>query len=559
MLEEYTDVLTKEEIFPEGKLFRICYDASVGELKILAKHYDSLEELRNAFSAPNSGAFFARKYGYECPKSVYAINKFGYFLPGLLFEILQWIKLNFSDLSCVVMSSACKKYVIDYLTPLKKHSDIISTMQISNLSEDLGRNNELRRLRQQQLRQGIPEKKCAAPFEFRDYQKESIEYLLKKGFGRGLIEVPTAGGKSMILANFIWNIHKNIDKNYRYLILVPNKQLVVQFYKDLIDYGLDERFLTRFSRGFAFNKEAKIIIANRQYLFNNKSKLPKIDVLICDEAHTCTAEASAELITSLNCAIKIGCSGTLPRDKFQKWQLIGLFSKIVYEKDIVGLQEAGFISKLKITLLKITDSVIDSDRNYLFHLDPLVKYHEDEFGQSDIAFDDAYKAEHKYFEEHYKDLYKPVFDYLFTLKSNTLILFDRIEIGTNLFNYAKELYPDRNVFYIDGSIDVSVREQTRDKLEESDGNILLAQSATFATGINIKRLENLVFLTSSKSFSRVIQSIGRTLRLHESKSEAHLIDVSWNMKYSQKHLKERLKIYKTMYDKKPDEILAFKI
>ena len=552
MLEEYTDDLSNEKaIFPEGKLFRICFDSSVGEMKILAKHWNVLDELRNAFSAVNGGAFFAQKYGYKCASSLYAINKFGYFLPGLLFEILQWIKLNFSDLSCVAMSAACKKYVVDYLTPLKKYQNILDNLQISNLSEDLGRNNEIRREGKQD------------PFEYRDYQKESVEYLLKKGFGRGLIEVPTAGGKSFILANFIWNIHKNINKNFRYMILVPNKQLVVQFYKDLIDYGIDPQFLTKFTRELSknekFNPNAKVIIANRQFVFNNKSKIPKIDVLICDEAHTCTAQASADLITSFNCPIKIGCSGTLPRDKYKKWQLIGLFSKIVYEKDIVGLQEAGFISKLKITLLKITDSVVEENRNYLFNLNPLVKYHEDEFGQSDIAFDDAYKAEHKYFEEHYRDLYKPVFDYLFTLSTNTLILFDRIEIGTNLFNYAKELYPDRNVYYIDGSIDVAVREQTRDQFEQSDGNILLAQSATFATGINIKRLQNLVFLTSSKSFSRVIQSIGRTLRLHKSKSEAHLIDVSWNMKYSQRHLKERLKIYKEMYNKKPDEILTFHI
>jgi hypothetical protein len=30
---------------------------------------------------------------------------------------------------------------------------------------------------------------------------------------------------------------------------------------------------------------AKIIISNRQFLFKNRDKLPKVDVLICDEAH----------------------------------------------------------------------------------------------------------------------------------------------------------------------------------------------------------------------------------------------------------------------------------
>lgn len=97
-----------------------------------------------------------------------------------------------------------------------------------------------------------------------------------------------------------------------------------------------------------------------------------------------------------------------------------------------------------------------------------------------------------------------MFEYLINLKTNTLMLFDRIEIGTNLYEYAKELYTDKNVFYIDGSVDVHVREDIRKKFEESDGNLLIAQSAVMSTGVNIKRLSNLVFLTSSKAFARTI-------------------------------------------------------
>jgi len=67
-----------------------------------------------------------------------------------------------------------------------------------------------------------------------------------------------------------------------------------------------------------------------------------------------------------------------------------------------------------------------------------------------------------------------VFNYIKSLSSNTLILFDRIEIGQNLFEYAKELYDNKNVFYIDGSIDVKVREEIRSSFEKSDGNLLFA-------------------------------------------------------------------------------------
>ena len=266
-----------------------------------------------------------------------------------------------------------------------------------------------------------------------------------------------------------------------------------------------------------------------------------------------------EFIESLNAPIKIGCSGTIPRDKWNKWQILGMFSRIVYQEDITTLQQKGYISKLKITLLKIIDKVVEADTNLLFNLHTTRKYKPDEMGFSDIAFDEANKAEHEYFAKHYKDLYKPVFNYVKSLNTNTLILFDRLEIGQNLFKYAKELYENKNVFYIDGSIDVKIREDIRASFEQSDGNLLFAQVSTFSTGINIKRLNNLIFLTGSKSFSQVLQSIGRTLRLYDTKTEAHLIDVSYNFKYSRKHLNERLKIYRDAYHKKPDEVFKFEI
>ena len=33
--------------------------------------------------------------------------------------MLKWIKETYGDLSCVIMSAACKKYIADFLTPLK--------------------------------------------------------------------------------------------------------------------------------------------------------------------------------------------------------------------------------------------------------------------------------------------------------------------------------------------------------------------------------------------------------------------------------------------------------
>lgn len=174
-----------------------------------------------------------------------------------------------------------------------------------------------------------------------------------------MIEIPTAGGKSFILANFIWSILKSINRNAKTLLLVPSKQLVEQFYKDLLDYGFSGHDVTMFTAGLkkheAFNPAAKVIVANRQYVFKNKAKLPEASILICDEVHQCCSESTKAFIEKLPCRVKIGCSGTVPRDKYKRWQLVSMFGRVVYMEDIMKLQQAGFISKLDITLLKIVD------------------------------------------------------------------------------------------------------------------------------------------------------------------------------------------------------------
>lgn len=119
MLEQYTDDLAKIELYPNGKLFRLSYDSNVNSMRVLCRRYDAFEDLRDKFSANNDAAFFSKVHGFNAAAKVYVINKFGYFDSGLLFDILAQIKLDYGDLSCVAMSENCKKYIQDFLSPLK--------------------------------------------------------------------------------------------------------------------------------------------------------------------------------------------------------------------------------------------------------------------------------------------------------------------------------------------------------------------------------------------------------------------------------------------------------
>ena len=69
-----------------------------------------------------------------------------------------------------------------------------------------------------------------------EHQISSVFNMLKYKFG--IIEVATAGGKSLIFATFMFYILKNINPDAKFLLIVPRMSLVTQFYDDVIDYNI---------------------------------------------------------------------------------------------------------------------------------------------------------------------------------------------------------------------------------------------------------------------------------------------------------------------------------
>ena len=118
MNELYRDDFKKITAFPEKKLFRLTYDSDGDMLRIMAKTQTALDELVESFSAENPSAFYSRQYGYAGESRLYNVNQFGYFLPGLTFEILEWIKTQYGSLKCLAVSAQCANYINDFVKPL---------------------------------------------------------------------------------------------------------------------------------------------------------------------------------------------------------------------------------------------------------------------------------------------------------------------------------------------------------------------------------------------------------------------------------------------------------
>ena len=363
--------------------------------------------------------------------------------------------------------------------------------------------------------------------EVRDYQKEAFVHSIKKN--RCLLLSPTASGKSLIIYMLVRHYMNMI--NNKILIIVPTTSLVEQLYKDFKDYGFDsETNVSRKYHGYDIDDDKRIVISTWQSLY----KMPKkffedYGAVIGDEAHLFKAVSLTKIMTKLtDCKYRIGLTGTLDDSKTNKLVLTGLFgivNRVVSTKQLIDKKQ---LANLKVVCLNLKYPEEESKKVYG------VKYFEE------LEYLTQNKARNKYIR-----------NLTLALNGNTLCLFQLVEKhGEILFNLIKEKAdPKRKVFFVYGGTETDDREKIRAITEKSDNAIIVASFGTFSTGINIRNLHNIIFSSPSKSPIRVLQSIGRGLRVGDKKQSATVYDISDDLTYKDKknftltHFQERVNIY----------------
>ena len=218
-----------------------------------------------------------------------------------------------------------------------------------------------------------------------------------------------------------------------------------------------------------------------------------------------------------------GFTGTLDGTQTHKWVLEGLFGpsyKLVNTKD---LQEAGHLAQLDIQCIVLNHSPQKFD-TYPDEIDYLITHEQRNNFIKNLTLD---------------------------LKGNTLVLFSRVEAhGAVLYDLInKNKKSNQKVFFVHGGVATEEREKIREITENEENAIIVASYGTFSTGINIRRLHNIIFASPSKSRIRNLQSIGRVLRKGANKIKATLYDIADDCtknsrrNYTLNHFIERIKIY----------------
>lgn len=229
-----------------------------------------------------------------------------------------------------------------------------------------------------------------------------------------------------------------------------------------------------------------------------------------------------------DCPYKIGLTGTLDGTETNKLVLEGLFGQVYEVITTKELMDSEAIAQLKIEAL-----VLQYPENVrkAFHKDK--PNYDDE-----LNYIIANEARLNF-----------VKNLALSLNGNTFIMYRFVEKhGAVLYELIKRS-TNRPVFYVSGSVSTDEREVIRRVLENEENAIVVCSIGTFSTGVNVKNLHNIVFAHPSKARIKVLQSIGRGLRLHESKEHMTLYDIADDLSYKSKenhtirHFIERVKIY----------------
>ena len=362
--------------------------------------------------------------------------------------------------------------------------------------------------------------------ELRDYQKAIVDTSLR--IGRGVTVLATAGGKTLTIANLIENIFNNSNKeSFRCLVLVPDLGLVNQTNNDFHDYGVSFNH-SKWTGKNKLNLRSNIIIANMGILQSDKTDLSwidNIDLLIVDEVHKIRRDNKInKIIKRIRTPHKFGFTGTMPEEDIDQWNIIGKIGPVLYEKNSYQLRSEDYIANVGVQILKMEyisepergDRSNPSDR-YRKELDFLM---ENEFRNNIIS-----------------NISKK-------LDNNALILIDYIKHGGLLYDHISKNCPDKKCYFIRGDVEVEDRDKVRKLMEHEDNIIVVAISKIFSTGINIKNLHYIVFAGGGKAKVKIVQSIGRGLRLHKDKSRLIIIDIADQLHYGYRHMTKRIGLYK---------------
>ena len=443
---------------------------------------DHFTDIREHFSVNDETARFRLKgrARFYANTRIYSITPTGLFECGMFYDILRHIKEAYPN----------EEIVIDEALPSIVKPSLPNARVYDNLT-----------------------------FELRDYQLAACENAIK--FGRGILKMGTGAGKTLTICSLLTSMYLSRDK-FKCLLIVPDLGLVNQTYSDFTEYNAQFKF-TKWTGKIKPDLTANVIIANLGILqsqFLDNPWLTDVDALVVDECHKVKkSNKVSKMVQQIKTVHKFGLTGTLPDNKPDEWNIIGKIGSVIYEKDSFELRVEKHLTPANTSIIEINyndgPQYISGQNNYKIELDYI---YSNSFRNSII-----------------KQL-------SVNFKNNILILVNHLAHGDQLFDMLNGT-ADKQVYFVKGEVEVEERDKIKKIMEKENNVICIAMSSIFSTGINIKNIHMIMFAAGGKSSIRTIQTIGRGLRLHDTKRKLKIVDLADQLRYGERHVEKRKEIY----------------
>lgn len=366
------------------------------------------------------------------------------------------------------------------------------------------------------------------PFELYHYQRKIIMDVIK--FRRLVALADTGAGKSAVIyciTRFLVEESVALDNDNKILILIPNISLRSQIINDFLDYGWGEArsWCQEILPSQSKYSNKKVVISTWQSLQNMDSEyFEQFTSVLVDEAHGASAKEMYKILKNcVNAKDRIGLTGTLSGSEHHRVKVQSMLGPVKRYVETKELQDLGQASKTIVRMINVRYPKKDEDTiktlDYMAQVDFL------------------------HMHEHRMDTICKMAAEL-SKSENILLIFEKVEKGLERYEqHLIKLGVGDKVRVTTGAVKVSVRDEIKKELEENAGHIYLATWGTLSTGVNIKNLHSLFLCSSSKGLIRVLQTVGRLLRVHPSKNVAKIFDFTDNFETFIRHAKIRFQHY----------------
>jgi superfamily II DNA or RNA helicase len=357
----------------------------------------------------------------------------------------------------------------------------------------------------------------------------------------------TGAGKSLalgLITDFLFKQNKKI------LIIVPSISLVTQLHGDFKDYNLIDLYNEIHLIGGENNikhLDKLVTISTWQSLQNMDKEIFKtLDAVLIDEVHGAKVGTKTLdiVLSATNAKYRIGMTGTLPEQKQDKMSIFSIVGNPKIFMKTSGLIKLGLATPVKINILKLEYShqdtrVFKENKTFPEQLGFIKEHQNRSLFIAKVALGVAAKTGNTVIMYTHIAHGQELFRTLMNERYHDVKVEQKDIVGKKAFEFQEQ----HRIYFINGATESSQRESIKKILETDEDAILVAGYSIFSTGINIRKLANIIFASPLKSFTTVLQSVGRAIRVHTSKDAANIYDFVDMLPVFKKQAQKRLTFY----------------